>query len=151
MKNPLQLTPGEYEIAQVLWAHSLPLSVTEVLAVLKERKTVAYTTVMTLMDKMSHKGSVRRVKKGRAYFYSPLVKQPAVLSYLFSKFTDQYFNGHLEQLVDFVARNCLVERNENQNNSKRVDLNRASSKRRPSHLKTRHEETTIEKLDVCLL
>ena len=151
MKGPLQLTPAEYEIVQILWTRNLSLSVTEVLEVLRGRKTVAYTTVMTLLHKLARKGSVRMVKKGKAYFYSPRVERSEVLSSLLSEFTDQYFDGQREKLVNFVKRNGLEERRGNHTNSSRVEPTEGLVRRTQPRLTIHRKEESIKELDVCLL
>lgn len=151
MKGPLQLTPAEYEIVEILWASNLPLSVTEVLDVIRERKSVAYTTVMTILDKLARKGSVRRVKKGKAYFYSPHVDRSQVLSRLLAEFADQYFDGQQQKLVDFVRRKGLEVRRGNQANSAGVEPAEALVKGRPPRQRIRREDEAKKELDVCLL
>jgi hypothetical protein len=60
---------------------------------------------MTLLDKMARKGSLRRVKKGKAYYYRPLVQKTQVLGYLVQEFADSYFAGQLPQLSILLGEN----------------------------------------------
>lgn len=90
MKDPRQLTPAEFEIIQILWRDASARSVADVLKVLRQKKSVAYTTVMTLLDKMARKGSVQRRKQGKAYFYSPCVERAEVVDFLIRNFTLSY-------------------------------------------------------------
>ncbi|MBI5494620.1 MAG: BlaI/MecI/CopY family transcriptional regulator [Deltaproteobacteria bacterium] len=62
----------EHAIMNVLWARA-PLSVREVLARLRRRPPPAYTTVMTVLDRLHAKGLVERVKDGKAFLYGPTV------------------------------------------------------------------------------
>lgn len=52
-----------------LWSWDRPASVREVLEDLQGRRTLAYTTVMTVMDNLHRKGMLVREKDGRAYRY----------------------------------------------------------------------------------
>lgn len=63
---------GELQTAvmEVLWDES-PLSVTQVEHRLKQKREIAHTTVLTILDRMFGKGFLTRVKKGRAFVYSP--------------------------------------------------------------------------------
>lgn len=90
VKDPCQLTPAEFELMEVLWGGKAALSVGQVLQVIRARKKVAYTTVMTLLDKMARKGSLQRIKQGKAYFYSPRVARSQVLDFLIRDFTASY-------------------------------------------------------------
>lgn len=52
----------------VLWDRGEPCLVREVVAALAERD-LAYTTVMTVLDRLEKKGVVRRQRDGRAWRY----------------------------------------------------------------------------------
>jgi len=62
---------GELEAVtmDVLWRTPGPMSVRDVLNILTERRSLAYTTVMTVLDNLHRKGYVRRAKLARAYLY----------------------------------------------------------------------------------
>ena len=71
---------GELEerIMRAAWKRSSPVTVREVHEQLskdpKERK-LAYTTVMTVMDRLYRKGLLRRERRGRAFAYSPAISE----------------------------------------------------------------------------
>ena len=52
-----------------LWAWDRPVAVREVLEDLQKDRTIAYTTVMTVMDNLFQKGVLSRDLDGRAYRY----------------------------------------------------------------------------------
>ena len=62
---------GELETAvmEVLWRHTGPLRVRDVLEALSTQRKLAYTTVMTVLDNLHRKGWVTRELDGRAYRY----------------------------------------------------------------------------------
>ena len=60
----------ELECLRVLWKQP-GASVAEVRAALQ--RPLAYTTVMTVLERLSAKGVVQRRKQGRAYAYSALL------------------------------------------------------------------------------
>ncbi len=62
---------GELEAAvmQVLWDAAEPRSVREVLDSLNEERSLAYTTILTVLDNLHRKGWVVRDKIGRAFLY----------------------------------------------------------------------------------
>lgn len=73
------LGPLELEVMFVLWQRR-KAKVSEVLDVLKPKKRFAYTTIMTVMDKLHKKGFLKREKIGKAYCYSPVFGQNQVIS-----------------------------------------------------------------------
>lgn len=72
-----QLGQLEAAVMQRLWAWDRPVAVREVLEDLERDRSIAYTTVMTVLDNLHSKGLVRREKDGRAYRYAPLVTREA--------------------------------------------------------------------------
>jgi BlaI family transcriptional regulator, penicillinase repressor len=62
----LGLGPTETEVMEALWAHG-PLTVREVHTVIKKRRKIAYTTVLTLSSRMEEKGLITRHTTGAAY------------------------------------------------------------------------------------
>ena len=54
-----------------MWSWGHPVAVREVLEDLQRERTLAYTTVMTVMDNLRRKGLLTRAKDGRAYVYRP--------------------------------------------------------------------------------
>jgi predicted transcriptional regulator len=64
---------GELEavIMDRLWERDRPALVRDILDELRGDRTLAYTTVMTVMDNLYHKGWLRRERDGRAWRYEP--------------------------------------------------------------------------------
>jgi len=62
---------GELEAAVMdcVWRHGAPVSVREVLDDLNQERKLAYTTVLTVMDKLHTKGWLQRHRSGRAFAY----------------------------------------------------------------------------------
>lgn len=54
-----------------LWAASGPLAVRDVAEALRPARDLAYTTVLTVMERLFRKGMLTRVQDGRAFRYSP--------------------------------------------------------------------------------
>ncbi len=61
----------ELQVMEVLWRTDTAMSVREVLAELTKDRDLAYTTVMTVLDRLSKKGRVTRELHGRAWYYLP--------------------------------------------------------------------------------
>ena len=68
----LRLHELEASIMDVVWSRRLvSFAVSDVLAVLEKQRDIAYTTVMTTVVRLHHKGLLRRVRDGKRYLYSP--------------------------------------------------------------------------------
>lgn len=61
----------ELKVMDVLWAADDPLRVRDVLDQLPAEREFAYTTIMTVLDRLHDKGWVGRARTGRAYGYWP--------------------------------------------------------------------------------
>ena len=53
------------------WRLARPFTVRELHDELKAERTIAYTTVMTVMENLNRKGWLRRERDGRAWRYEP--------------------------------------------------------------------------------
>nr|WP_078603532.1 MULTISPECIES: BlaI/MecI/CopY family transcriptional regulator [unclassified Streptomyces] len=75
MPRPL----GELEDAVMsrVWKWNRPVTVREVLEDLQKERSIAYTTVMTVLDNLHQKGWVRRQAEGRAYRYEAVSTRAA--------------------------------------------------------------------------
>ena len=65
-----------------LWTAGEPLTVRQLLADLNRgrREPLAYTTVMTVMNRLAEKGALRRQRRGRGYVYEPTADDAAGLA-----------------------------------------------------------------------
>lgn len=95
----------ERAVLDVLWdaEPGAWLTVREVHAALTPTRDVAYTTVMTVMDRLSRKHQVSQRKDGRAYLYRPRASRSEMVAELLSETLDD-FSTHDRQsaLVAFV-------------------------------------------------
>lgn len=65
----------EAAVMERLWSYGRPVHVREVLEDLQRDRTIAYTTVMTVMDKLCKKGYLSRKMAGRAYVYEAVTSR----------------------------------------------------------------------------
>ncbi|MEV0502015.1 BlaI/MecI/CopY family transcriptional regulator, partial [Streptomyces spectabilis] len=74
---------GELEraVMDVLWEAGGPRTAKEVLAALAEEK-LAHTTVITVLDRLVHKGLARREREGRSWRYVPAASRESYVSSL---------------------------------------------------------------------
>jgi predicted transcriptional regulator len=62
----------EAEVMDVVWSRRFErFAVSDVLAVLEQRREIAYTTVMTTLVRLHEKGLLERERDGKRYLYRP--------------------------------------------------------------------------------
>jgi len=99
----LDLAPLELECMNMLW----PLgeaTVREIRERLTPRRTRAYTTIMTIMDRLARKGVVERRKSGRAYVYRARLAAEEARSHALSQILENFFGGSKEALLAQLGR-----------------------------------------------
>jgi predicted transcriptional regulator len=76
------LGPLEAEVVRAAWARGEPVSVRQLLDRINRGRSpeLAYTTVMTVMNRLVEKGVFRRRKEGRGYLYEPVAGDSAGLA-----------------------------------------------------------------------
>jgi BlaI family penicillinase repressor len=106
MVRPKQngLSEKEMEVMKILWKDS-PLKVAEILERLSRSPKPAYTSLMTLVQSMTKKGYLNAKQEGKAYCYSPLLKEKSLLSQELKKLASNFFDGTTKDLVMNLVRN----------------------------------------------
>jgi predicted transcriptional regulator len=77
-------------------------NVKEVRRVVAETRPLAYTTIMTVLERLVRKGKLRRRKVGRAFAYSPTEPRDAVRRAAIKELLDGFFDGSEEELIAFL-------------------------------------------------
>ena len=65
-------------------------------------RPLAYTTVMTLLERMARRGMVSRRKSGRAFLYAPASDRDVLRRTALREFLETYFEGSEAQLRAFL-------------------------------------------------
>ncbi len=103
------LTEQELEIMKVVWQLE-KATVRQVYETMLERRRIAYTTVMTMMNILEQKGYLKKHQQDRAYVYQPSQPQKQVIRSMVREFIDRVFNGSAEPLlVHLVEDQRLTE------------------------------------------
>ena len=93
--------PLELECLKALWKLG-ESSVKDVRAELALRRDLAYTTVMTLLDRLARKGAVTRRKTGRMFLYSAVLPQDLLRTLAVKELVDSLFGGSPAALLEFL-------------------------------------------------
>jgi predicted transcriptional regulator len=92
----------ELAIMKVVWRRK-DASVRDVYETLRERRPVAYTTVMTMMGTLEGKGYLKKALDGRAYRYRPAVPERRVVTAMVREFVERVFDGSAGPLLAHLA------------------------------------------------
>jgi predicted transcriptional regulator len=94
----LDLAPLELDCMNMLWPMGEG-TVREIRDALASRRPRAYTTIMTIMDRLARKGVVERRKTGRAYTYRPNLSAEKARAQALSQVIESFFGGSKESLM----------------------------------------------------
>jgi len=93
----LDLAPLELDCLNTLWPMGEG-TVREIRDGLAVRRPRAYTTIMTIMDRLARKGVVERRKVGRAYRYRPNLSAEDARANAVALVVENFFGGSIEAL-----------------------------------------------------
>lgn len=86
-------------------------TVREVYDALRERRSIAYTTVQTMMNVLETKGHLKKEPGDKAQVYSPVRPQQAVVRSMVREFVDRVFDGSARPLlVHLLKEKGLTDR-----------------------------------------
>ncbi|HYP07341.1 MAG TPA: BlaI/MecI/CopY family transcriptional regulator [Bryobacteraceae bacterium] len=98
--SPRELPPRlELECLKALWELG-EANVRDVQAALC--RPLAYTTVMTVLDRLARRGCVERRKAGRGFIYSALLTRDSVRRLALEDLIDCFFDGSEESLRHYL-------------------------------------------------
>lgn len=77
-------------------------NVKDVLQIVVQTRPLAYTTIMTVLDRLVRKGKVSRRKVGRAFVYTPEASRDQMRRAALREFLDAFFDGSERELMAFL-------------------------------------------------
>jgi BlaI family penicillinase repressor len=92
----------ELECLKALWELGEG-NVKQVRDVLAPDRQLAYTTVMTVLDRLARRGGVDRRKVGRSFVYVPLLTWESVQRLAVKDLVDSFFEGSTELLREYLV------------------------------------------------
>jgi len=107
------LTPQELAIMKVVWKLE-KATVRDVYETLRAKRTIAYTTVMTMMKILEEKGYLKKTRVQRAYVYKPSRPRQQVVGAMVRDFVDRVFDGAASGLLVQLARDGRLSKDERQ-------------------------------------
>ena len=93
--------PLELECLRALWGIGEG-SVRDVRQKLVGNRNLAYTTVMTVLDRLEKRGGVTRRKQGRSFLYAPKVSRETLRKFAVKELVDGFFDGSERALLEYL-------------------------------------------------
>jgi predicted transcriptional regulator len=110
----------ELAIMKVVWQQK-DVSVREVYETLRERRSVAYTTVMTMMNTLEGKGYLKKTLDGRAYRYRAAIPERRVVTAMVREFVERVFDGSSAPLLAHLVNSTDLSESERQELRRLID------------------------------
>lgn len=102
MKNNIVLGPLEQDVMNCMWELKTA-SVRDIHDCLKDKKDIAYTTVMTIMSRLTEKGYLKRGMVGNQYIYKPSKRKASFVKNTLSTMAKSLMSNFGEEaLLTFV-------------------------------------------------
>jgi predicted transcriptional regulator len=93
--------PLELACLKALWSLEEG-NVRAVQQVVAQSRPLAYTTIMTVLDRLVRKGKLTRRKVGRSFVYSPAATRDTMRRVALRELLEGFFDGSEEQLLHFL-------------------------------------------------
>ncbi len=71
-------------------------------------RPLAYTTVLTILDRLYAKNAVRRTKRGKTFLYEPALDRQEACQQALRSMLDLYFDGSVERLQRFLRQSTSL-------------------------------------------
>lgn len=100
MKKTYQRLPeSELDIMLVLWNHTPPMNRMEIEKVINTKKSLAPTTILSLLARLEAKNFVEVTKQGKMNLYTPLVSQSDYQAHESQSVLEKLYGNSLKKFV----------------------------------------------------
>jgi BlaI family transcriptional regulator, penicillinase repressor len=93
---------------QIIWEHSEPLTVRQVLDFAYPKSEKAYTTVQTLMNILADKGILKREKNGPLNYYAATSSREKFLKRSLSTVAKHMFDGSFGAMASYLVSSAKL-------------------------------------------
>lgn len=93
--------PLELECLRVLWAMGEG-NASRVREALAPERQLAYTTVLTLLERLAKRGQLSRRKSGRSFIYTPIQDRELMRQAAVAELVSTYFDGESNGLLKWL-------------------------------------------------
>lgn len=104
MKKLPQISEAEYEIMKILWSE-YPLSTNDICERAQQSRNWSQKTIHTLLSRLTAKHVISYEKRGRMYYYFPLISQTKYLDQESHIFLDRFYDGKVVPMLSSFLSN----------------------------------------------
>lgn len=101
--KPKRLTELESIVMSYVWAAPNIITVRQVYEAIQEQRKLAYTSVMTTMNRLVAKGVLGRKITGKTGFYAPLYGAEAMAKIAIDELVNTHFAGDWNSFEKYVS------------------------------------------------
>ena len=113
MKKTYQRLPeSELDIMLVLWNHTPPMNRMEIEKVINTKKSLAPTTILSLLARLEAKNFVEVTKQGKMNLYTPLVSQSDYQAHQSQSVLEKLYGNSLKKFVTSLYQGKKVSSEE---------------------------------------
>lgn len=91
----------ETEIMELLWTMER-VTVRDIYEVINQRRGIAYTTILTIMNRLKKKKLLRAESTGKTYFYTPVLSREQLIAQMTHKVIDSLIDEFPEPVSDYL-------------------------------------------------
>lgn len=102
-RNDIQLSAAQLDVMRALWGLG-EAPTARIVERVAARRSLAYTTVATMLSRLEKRGAVASRQQGREKIYRPLVSEAQVRSSMVSDLVSRLFRGEPAALVSHLVR-----------------------------------------------
>jgi len=100
----VELSDFELEVMQLFWSNP-ETTAPEIHQIITSKRTVSYSAVKTIIDRLERKGALNRSRKeGRTIFYTPSVERNQLRKPMIKDFINRVFLGKSKPLVAHILQ-----------------------------------------------
>ena len=125
--------PLELHCLRALWTLGEG-GVGEVRRIVAASRPLAYTTIMTVLERLVRKGRIVRRKSGRAFVYSAATQRDELRRTAIRELLEGFFDGSEEELVRFLRQGEAAARPARVESEERIEYGAAVGAARSSRL-----------------
>ncbi len=98
----MRLTDAEWRLMQVLWTQA-PASARTVMSGLDQETNWAYTTVKTMLSRLTDKGALAAEMKFNTTFYDPVITKEEARRSAIKSLMERAFDGAFDSMLQFLV------------------------------------------------
>ena len=106
-RGPQELSRLELDCIKAVWLDKAT-TVADVQRYLSPFRPLAYTTVMTVMDRLARKGALTRTKRGKAHQYEASLSLEFARNEAVAELVNRYFGGSITELINYLSSRSIV-------------------------------------------